>query len=217
MTERLERIVCGACDLYCGLLAHVDVAKNQVVKITANPDHPLMPNSICRIGMRGMDFVSQPDRLLHPRRRVGERGSGAWEEVGWEEALDDIAARLRLIVEEGGPEAVSSSIGAGGPMPHDMSRRFMNLLGSPNWTSPLLMCAGNTACVNRGQRLHRAAADHGVAERFFRTFKEQIIHGRVYPTVAELRAAVEEFVDLYNEQWVPEKNGFLRPSATRAA
>ena len=34
-------------------------------------------------------------------------------------------------------------------MPHDMSRRFMNLLGSPNWTSPLLMCAGNTACVNR--------------------------------------------------------------------
>jgi anaerobic selenocysteine-containing dehydrogenase len=149
MTERLKRIVCGGCDLYCGLLAHVDVAKNRVVKITSDPDHPLMPNSICRIGMRGMDFVSHPDRLLHPRRRVGERGSSAWEEVGWEDALDDIAARLRLIVEEDGPEAVSSSIGAGGPMPHDMSRRFMNLLGSPNWTSPLLMCGGNTACVNR--------------------------------------------------------------------
>jgi len=58
---------------------------------------------------------------------------------------------------------------------------------------------------------------NGVAERFFKTLKEQIIHGRVYRTVAELRAAVETFVDLYNEQWLPEKNGYLSPSATRAA
>ena len=58
---------------------------------------------------------------------------------------------------------------------------------------------------------------NGVAERFFRTLKEQIIHGRIYRTVAELRAAVEAFVDLYNEQWLPEKNGFMSPSATRAA
>ena len=58
---------------------------------------------------------------------------------------------------------------------------------------------------------------NGVAERFFRTLKEQIIHGRVYRTVAELRAAVETFVDLYNEHWLPEKNGFMSPSATRAA
>ena len=58
---------------------------------------------------------------------------------------------------------------------------------------------------------------NGVAERFFRTLKEQIIHGRIYRTVAELRAAVETFVDLYNEQWLPEKNGFMSPSATRAA
>lgn len=149
MEVQEKRIVCGGCDLYCGLLAQVDVEKNKVLKISANPDHPLMPNSICRIGRRGMDFVSHPDRLLHPRRQLGRRGAGAWQEVGWEEALDDIAARLGQIVAENGAEAVSSSIGAGGPMPHDMSRRFMNLLGSPNWTSPLLMCAGNTACVNR--------------------------------------------------------------------
>jgi len=58
---------------------------------------------------------------------------------------------------------------------------------------------------------------NGVAERFFKTLKEQIIHGRIYRTVAELRAAVETFVDLYNEQWLPEKNGFMSPSATRAA
>jgi transposase InsO family protein len=58
---------------------------------------------------------------------------------------------------------------------------------------------------------------NGVAERFFRTLKEQIVYGRVYRTVAELREAVETFVDLYNTQWLPEKNGFMSPSATRAA
>jgi putative transposase len=58
---------------------------------------------------------------------------------------------------------------------------------------------------------------NGVAERFFRTLKEQIICGRIYRTVAELRAAVAAFVALYNEDWLPEKNGFLSPSATREA
>ena len=58
---------------------------------------------------------------------------------------------------------------------------------------------------------------NGVAERFFRTLKEQIVYGRVYRTVAELREAVETFIDLYNEQWLPEKNGFRSPSETRRA
>ena len=57
----------------------------------------------------------------------------------------------------------------------------------------------------------------GVAERFFRILKEQIIYGRIYRTVAEVRDAVETFVDLYNDQWLPEKNGFMSPSATREA
>lgn len=123
--------------------------KNEVLNIRANPEHPITPNTICHIGVRGIDFVSHQDRLLHPRHRIGGRGSGQWEEVSWEEALDDIARRLQAIVAEDGPEAVSSSIGSGGPMPHDMSRRFMNLLGSPNWTSPNLICNGNTSCVNK--------------------------------------------------------------------
>lgn len=56
---------------------------------------------------------------------------------------------------------------------------------------------------------------NGVAERFFRTLKEQIIHGRIYRDVAELREAVDTFVTLFNEQWRPEKNGYLSPSERR--
>jgi hypothetical protein len=55
------------------------------------------------------------------------------------------------------------------------------------------------------------------AERFFRTLKEQIVYGRIYRTGAEVREAVATSVELYNTQWLPEKNGFMSPSATRAA
>ena len=58
---------------------------------------------------------------------------------------------------------------------------------------------------------------NGVAERFFKTLKEQIVHGRIYCTVAEVRDAVDTFVNLYNDQWLPEKNGFISPSPTREA
>ena len=53
---------------------------------------------------------------------------------------------------------------------------------------------------------------NGVAERFNRTLKEQIIHGRIYRNIAELRDAVRDFVELYNAQWIVEKNGYLSPA-----
>ena len=56
---------------------------------------------------------------------------------------------------------------------------------------------------------------NGVAERFNRTLKEQIIHGRIYRNIAELRDAVRDFVELYNAQWIVEKNGYLSPAQAR--
>ena len=57
---------------------------------------------------------------------------------------------------------------------------------------------------------------NGVAERFNRTLKEQIIHGRIYRNI-ELRDAVRDFVELYNAQWIVEKNGYLSPAQARQA
>lgn len=56
---------------------------------------------------------------------------------------------------------------------------------------------------------------NGVAERFFRTLKEQVIYGRTFRTIAEVREAVKEFVERYNRQWLVEKNGFLSPIEMR--
>ena len=58
---------------------------------------------------------------------------------------------------------------------------------------------------------------NGVIERLFRTLKEQIVHGRIFQTVDEVRNAVRAFVARYNAEWLIEKNGYRSPDATRAA
>lgn len=56
---------------------------------------------------------------------------------------------------------------------------------------------------------------NGVVERFFRTLKEQIVYGRVYETIEDLRQAVDKFVELYNREWRIERLGFLSPNQAR--
>jgi len=57
---------------------------------------------------------------------------------------------------------------------------------------------------------------NGVAERFNRTLKEQAVHGRVFRNLEEVRAAIADFVERYNEHWLVEKMGFASPRQARA-
>jgi transposase InsO family protein len=59
--------------------------------------------------------------------------------------------------------------------------------------------------------------DNGVAERFFRTFKEKVVYGRIYQTIDDVGAAVRAFFERYNHQWLVEKNGLRSPRQTRLA
>jgi len=58
---------------------------------------------------------------------------------------------------------------------------------------------------------------NGVAERFFRTLKEQVIYGQVFRTAEEVRQAVGKFIERYNREWRVEKNNFLSPCQMREA
>ena len=58
---------------------------------------------------------------------------------------------------------------------------------------------------------------NGCIERLFRTLKEQVIHGRIFQTIDDVRTAVREFVARYNAEWLIEKNGYRSPDAARAA
>jgi transposase InsO family protein len=65
--------------------------------------------------------------------------------------------------------------------------------------------------------IEREPETNGVSERFYRTLKEQVIHGRDYRTVGELDAAVGRFVETYNNEWLVEKLGFVSPLQAKAA
>src|SRR5689334_2170037 len=58
---------------------------------------------------------------------------------------------------------------------------------------------------------------NGVIERLFRTLKEQIVHGRIFQTIDDVRDAVRAFVTRYNAEWLVEKNGYRSPAQMRAA
>ncbi len=92
---------CFNCESACGLLAYVDPDTLSVRKFEGNPEQPGSRGRNCAKGPATLNQVTDPDRILHPMKRTGDRGEGRWEEVSWDDALDDIAGRIRTaIIEE---------------------------------------------------------------------------------------------------------------------
>jgi anaerobic selenocysteine-containing dehydrogenase len=92
------------CQDGCAWVAHVE--DGRAVRIEGARDHPFTRGALCA---KVNDYPARtyaPDRLLHPLRRVGAKGEGRFERVGWDEALDTIAARFAAIRESAGPEAL---------------------------------------------------------------------------------------------------------------
>lgn len=108
---------------------------------------PLKAN-ICIKGVHAPAGFSHPERVLYPLKRTGPRGSGQWQRVSGEQAMDDIGARLSAIVAKHGAEALAVSTSQW-QTDNGAARRFLNLLGSPNWISGVALCSGHTAAINR--------------------------------------------------------------------
>ncbi len=97
----LVATTCFNCEAACGLLAYVDKESRTVKKFEGNPRHPGSRGRNCAKGPATLNQITDPERILYPLRRAGKRGEGKWERVSWDEALDDLAGRVRrAIVEE---------------------------------------------------------------------------------------------------------------------
>ena len=140
-----KHVTCASCDIKCSVLA--DVEDNKILRIRRDPDHPITPHSLCNKGAAYPDQIYHKDRILYPLKSVGERGEGKWARVSWDEAMDEIGERLNKIIDEFGPESVSATAGA--IVPYDLTRRFLNVMGSPNFVAGTYLCLGNTSSVNR--------------------------------------------------------------------
>ncbi|MEQ8748092.1 molybdopterin-dependent oxidoreductase [Pyruvatibacter sp.] len=142
-----KKLICAACDIACTVVG--EVQKGRVTKVRSS-DNPIFRDNICMKGIIAPKGLAHPNRILHPLRRVGERGSGEWEQVTWDDAMRDIGTRLKKVIADHGPEAWAVSTSQWNTATdHGLGRRIMNHVGSPNWISGVALCAGNTAAVNR--------------------------------------------------------------------
>ena len=84
---------CGHCSVNEGII--VRVIEGRAIKIEGNPDHPVNRGKTSVRCQSGLQELYNPDRLTGPLRRNGERGSGSFEPISWEEAIDEMLSALR--------------------------------------------------------------------------------------------------------------------------
>jgi anaerobic selenocysteine-containing dehydrogenase len=132
--EKIVKTACRACIANCGVLAHVK--HGRVVKLEGNPQDPMSRGRMCAKGLSGIQALYNPNRNKYPLERVGERGSGKWRRITWDEALTKIGTHLMETKENYGAEAVFCSTGGGGNPEIWSIARFCNIFGTPNWFEP---------------------------------------------------------------------------------
>jgi anaerobic selenocysteine-containing dehydrogenase len=106
--------------------------KRVATEIAGDPTHPTTAGKLCTKVARYLERVYHPDRLLHPLKRTGQKGQGRFERVSWDEALSDIAGRLRRIAAVDPQRIVPYSYAGtmGLVQGEAMAQRFFNRLGA---------------------------------------------------------------------------------------
>ena len=105
MPTEIRQSVCALdCPDACSLLINVENGKGS--RLRGNPGHPVTRGFLCGKVARYLEREYSPERLLYPRRRTGAKGEERFARITWDEALDEIADRLKSIAAEFDPEAI---------------------------------------------------------------------------------------------------------------
>src|SRR5271168_4031738 len=171
-TKVVHAVCSHDCPDSCGVLVTVDELTGRAVKVQGDPSHPVTRGFLCGKVAKYLDRVYSPDRLLYPMRRKKGVAKGsleqgreaeAFERISWDEALDEIAARLKAIAAEFGPESVLpySYAGTIGKLGYgSMDRRFFHRLGASQLDRTICSTAGAAALESvYGVRLGTAPQD----------------------------------------------------------
>ncbi|MYA11704.1 MAG: molybdopterin-dependent oxidoreductase, partial [Gemmatimonadetes bacterium] len=167
--ERVERrymlvpTTCFNCESACGLLAYVDRDTLEVRKFEGNPEHPGSRGRNCAKGPATVTQLTDPDRILTPLKRAGERGEGKWEPVGWDEALDDIAGRIRAAIDEDRHREIMYHVGR--PGEDGFTERTLAAWGVDGHNSHTNICSsGARAGYHFWMGMDRPSPDHENAQ-----------------------------------------------------
>ena len=157
---------CFNCESACGLLAYVDRDTLQVRKFEGNPEHPGSRGRNCAKGPATLNQITDPDRILQPLKRAGERGEGKWLQVSWDDALDDIAGRIRKAIGDGRENEVMYHVGR--PGEDGYTERVLAAWGVDGHNSHTNICSsGGRAGYQYWMGLDRPSPDHANARVIF--------------------------------------------------
>nr|WP_310735039.1 molybdopterin oxidoreductase family protein [Azohydromonas aeria] len=143
------RHVHGACPHDCPdtCALRVSVQDGIAIRVQADPEHERTLGALCAKVSRYTERTYHPERLLHPMKRVGPKGSGRFQRISWDEALDTVAAKLKAIAARD-PEAILpySYAGTMGLLQGEaMAGRFFNRLGASRLDRTICASAGGAA------------------------------------------------------------------------
>lgn len=134
---------CTLCRSRCGSITLVE--NGRMVGVEPRPDHPT-GGALCAKGRAAPELVHSPKRLTKPLRRISPKGAESvrWQEITWDEALDEISTRLLAIRDESGAESVAFAVTTFSGTPivdsYDWAERFIRCFGSPNLIYAIEVC-----------------------------------------------------------------------------
>ncbi len=129
--ERWVTSLCRQCPEGCGI--RVRLVGDRPTKIDGNPLHPTSRGKLCPKGQAGLHTLNDPDRLKGPLKRAGERGSGKWQEIPWEEGIKVVVTRLQEIRSQETAHTLAVLDGDGNGLMKMLWERFLAQFGSPNY------------------------------------------------------------------------------------
>lgn len=142
VSDEVRQTTCYMCACRCGINVHMKDGK--VAYIEGNRDHPVNKGVLCAKGSSGIMQHNAPSRLRAPLKRVGPRGSGEFEEISWDEALEIATSWLKPI-RETNPEKLAFFTG------RDQSQSFTSFwaqnFGTPNYAAHGGFCSVNMAAA----------------------------------------------------------------------
>lgn len=147
----VKKAVCYWCHDHCRVGVHVrdGLILEKVEEDKAHPHAKGYRTNVlsCPRARAAAQWFHHPDRLNYPLKRAGERGEGKWQRISWEQALDEIADKLKNLKKKYGAETLGAASGTG--RSHDeYRRRFLHLFGTPNYFGQGNICFGPALMVS---------------------------------------------------------------------
>lgn len=136
--------MCQLCSTICGIIGYVK--EGRLLKVEGNPNDPNSRGKLCARGHASLNHLYHPERLLFPLKRVGERGEGKWKRISWDEALTEIAEKLKTIRDAG--EHQEFAFHQGRQRSKDAIKRFLDAFGTKTQLSHRSLCSGNRRAAN---------------------------------------------------------------------